>query len=212
MALPHAQQRSTDELWLDTFQEVCARAAHEVKGVLNGVSVNLEVVRSRASRNEGGASVGSIANFAESAGGQFARLSDMAEALLMLGRPPREPVEVPATMKQLVVLLEPVANVEGHALAVSEASGAGAVRARGNVVRLVLARALLAALDQKTDVRCDVELGDDAVVRITAGGDAIQIPADICAAAARSSIRIESDGGCISLAFPRAGRRAHERA
>jgi len=209
--MTQGQHRSIDELWLDTLQEVCSRAAHEVKGVLNGVSVNLEVVRSRASRGEGGGS-GSIANFAESASSQFAQLTEMTEALLLLCRSPREPVEITATMRQLVALLEPVAKVDGHTLAVSEANGAGAVRARGNVVRLVLARALLAALDRKSDVRCDIELGDDAVVRISAGGDAMEVPADICAAAARSSIRVENDDGCISLAFPRAGRRAHERA
>src|SRR4051812_14824496 len=207
--MTQAQHRSIDELWLDTLQEVCSRAAHEVKGVLNGVSVNLEVVRSRASRCEG-AGRGSIESFAESAGGQFARLTEMAEALLMLGRAPREPVEVSATMRQLFALLEPVAKVDGHTLAVNEANGAGAVRARGNVVRLVLACALLAALDRKSDVQCDIELGDDAVVRIAAGNHAIEIPSDVSAAAARSGVRIENNAGCISLAFPRAGRRAHE--
>ena len=209
--MTQAQHRSIDELWLDTLQDVCSRAAHEVKGVLNGVSVNLEVVRSRASRAEGGGT-GSIANFAESASGQLAQLTEMAEALLLLCRSPREPVEITATMKQLVALLQPVAKVDGHALAVSEANVAGAVRARGNVVRLVLARALLAALDGRSDVRCDIQLGDDAVVRVSAGGEVIEVPADVCAAAARSGIRIENDDGCISLAFPRAGRRAHERA
>ena len=205
-----AQHRTTDELWLDTLEEVCARAAHEVKGVLNGVSVNLEVVRSRSARSNGDAA--SVRSFAESASGQFERLSDMSEALLMLCRSPRDPVEIMPTVKQLVALLDPVAKVEGYTLDVSEANGAGAVRARGNVVRLVLASAFLAALDRKKDVRCDVEVGDDAVVRITAGDDTIQVSPDVSAAAERASIRIESDGGCISLAFPRAGRRAHERA
>ena len=205
-----AQPRTTDELWLDTLEDVCARAAHEVKGVLNGVSVNLEVVRSRSARSNGEAS--SVRSFAESATGQFERLSDMSEALLMLCRAPREPVEITATVKHLVALLDPVAKVDGHAIEVSEANGAGAVRARGNVVRLVLARALLAALDRKVDIRCHVELGNDAVVRISAGSEAITVPTDVTDAAARSSIRIDSDGDCISLAFPRAGRRAHETA
>jgi len=210
--MTQAQHRSIDELWLDTLHEVCSRAAHEVKGVLNGVSVNLEVVRSRSSRGGSGGGGGSIEGFAESASSQLARLTEMAEALLMLGRAPREPVEVSATMKQLVALLAPVAKVDGHTLAVNEVNGAGAVRARGNVVRLVLARALLAALDVKSDVQCHIELGDDAVVRILAGSHVIEIPSDVSAAAARSSIRIDNDSGGTSLAFPRAGRRAHERA
>ena len=205
-----AQHRTTDELWLDTLEEVCARAAHEVKGVLNGVSVNLEVVRSRSARSNGEAS--SVRPFAESASGQFERLSDMSEALLTLCRAPRDPVEISPTVQQLVALLDPVARVDGHAIDVSEASGAGAVRARGNVVRLVHASAFLAALDRKVDIRCDVELGKEAVVRITAGDDSIKVPSDVSYAAARASIRIENDGGRISLAFPRAGRRAHETA
>jgi len=210
--MKEAQHRTTDELWLDTLQEVCARAAHEVKGFLNGVSVNLEVVRSRSSR--GHAEASSLKGFADSASGQFEHLSDMSEALLALCRAPREPVEVSSTVQQLVTLLEPVARVEGHAMDVSEASGAGAVRARGNIVRLVLARALLAALDRKSDVQCNVVLGDDAVVRInTAGGDpSIQVSSEVRAAASRASIRVEHEDGCISLAFPRAGRRAHETA
>ena len=205
-----ARHRTTDELWLDTLAEVCARAAHEVKGVLNGVSVNLEVVRSRSARGQG--EVSSVRKFAESANGQFERLSEMSEALLLLCRLPREPVEVSATVKQLVTLLEPVAKAEGHVLEVSEASGAGAVRARGNVVRLIIASALLAALDRKADVRCEVELGDDAIIRIAAGAHVINVPSEVSDAAQHDGVRIEHDGGSITLAFPRAGRRAHERA
>src|SRR5437762_998561 len=41
-----------DELWLAVQQEICGRAAHEIKGALNGVSVNLEVVRSRAGQGK----------------------------------------------------------------------------------------------------------------------------------------------------------------
>ena len=39
-----------DTLWLRTLEEVVNRAAHEVKDSLNGVSLNVEVVRSRADR------------------------------------------------------------------------------------------------------------------------------------------------------------------
>ena len=43
---------AADALWLETLQRICGRAAHELKGALNGASVNLEVVRSRATRAE----------------------------------------------------------------------------------------------------------------------------------------------------------------
>ena len=47
---------SVDALWLDTLQRICTRVAHELKGALNGVSVNLEVVRSRSERQDAPAS------------------------------------------------------------------------------------------------------------------------------------------------------------
>jgi hypothetical protein len=44
------RNQSVDELWLGVLQQISARAAHEMKGVLNGVAVNLEVVRSRSEK------------------------------------------------------------------------------------------------------------------------------------------------------------------
>ena len=37
-------------LWLAMVQRLMGRAAHDVKDSLNGVAVNLEVIRSRAAR------------------------------------------------------------------------------------------------------------------------------------------------------------------
>jgi signal transduction histidine kinase len=203
--------RSVDELWLEALQRVSARAAHEVKGALNGVSVNLEVVRARALRPDAPASA--VASFAESASGQLEQLSAMAEGMLSLGRAPREPVEVGTTLKQLAAVLEPAAKSEGGELCVESPRTAGAVRATGNVVRLVLATALLAALERKVAVRCTTELHDDAVVRIScADGVALRLPDEVADVATRAAIRIETDGHSISLAFPRVGRRAHETA
>src|SRR5881397_3033593 len=81
-----------DALWLDTLHRVCARAAHELKGALNGVSVNLEVVRSRAARPDAPASA--VSPYANSAVDQFDIVIEMSVALLSLGRQARSPVEV----------------------------------------------------------------------------------------------------------------------
>ena len=40
-----------DAMWLATLQGICARAAHELRGALNAVAVNLEVARSRSERH-----------------------------------------------------------------------------------------------------------------------------------------------------------------
>jgi hypothetical protein len=202
---------TVDELWLDVFHRICGRASHEVKGALNGVSVNLEVIRSRAARQEMPASA--VASFAESASAQAELLTELTDALLALARAPRDPVEVGTTLAQLAAVLEPAARSDGTLLCIERVSGPGAVRASGNVVRLVLGSALLAALERKESVHCETQLEDDALVRIRCGdGEAVQLPDEIVGAAMEAGIRVETDGDIISLAFPRAGRRAHERA
>jgi len=71
-------------LWLAALQRALDRAAHDVKDALNGVSVNLEVVRSRASNT--GAAASAIAPFAEAAAHQLDRLTALLDAVLALGR------------------------------------------------------------------------------------------------------------------------------
>jgi hypothetical protein len=95
--------------------------------------------------------------------------------------------------------------------------GGGVVRVRGNVVRLVIAATLLAALSRKGDIRCRVEMGEEAVVGIECA-DAegpLELSPEVLAVAEAADIRVHGEGQSISLAFPRAGagnQRTHERA
>ena len=210
--------RSVDELWLDVLQQIGARTAHELKGALNGVVVNLEVVRSRSARTD--ASAASVATFASSAADQLEAVVEMSEALLNLARAPREPLDIGETIDSLVSLLSPSARADGGSLRVESASRgltASAVRPRGNVARLVIGATLLAALARKGDIRCRVDVGEEAVVSIECA-DAegpLELSADVLAAAAAADIRVHAEGRSISVAFPRAGAtrmRTHERA
>jgi signal transduction histidine kinase len=210
--------RSVDELWLDVLQQISARTAHELKGALNGVAVNLEVVRSRSARSE--AAAASVAPFASSAADQLDAVVEMSEALLALARAAREPLDVNETIRSIASLLSPSARAEGGSLRIEPASrepGVGTVRARGNIVRLVIGATLLAALARKGDIRCRVELGDEAIVSVECA-DAegpLELLPDVLAAASMASVRIHTEGQSISLAFPRAGatrKRTHERA
>ena len=210
--------RSIDELWLGVLEQICARSAHEIKGALNGVSVNLEVVRSRAGKPD--ASASSVAPFASSAGDQLELVVTMTESLLALSRTQREPVDVVETVARLVALLGPAARAEGGSLRIEQQSrevGGMVIRARGNVVRLVIGASLLAAVARKGDIRCRVEADDDTIVSI-ACADAegpLMVGPEIMAAAADAGIRVLVEGQSISLAFPRAGaarRRTPERA
>jgi hypothetical protein len=203
-----ATSRGADELWLETLQRVCGRAAHEIRGALNGVSVNLEVVRSRTAKPDTPAAA--VSSFAASAAEQLEQLTRMTEALLLLGRAPREPVEVGATLANLVAVLAPAARADGTSLVVEgSADGApGAVNVHGNVLRLVLAAALLAVLERKCDVRCVTEMSDVATVTIMCSdGGGVELSPDVLDAALGAGIEIQPVRSGISLAFPRAGRR-----
>jgi signal transduction histidine kinase len=213
------RNHSVDELWLGVLQQISARAAHELKGVLNGVAVNLEVVRSRSEKS--GASAAAVGSFATSASDQFQVVVDMTDALLTLARAPREPIEVGETVKRLAAVLAPSARAEGGSLRLDEpsADAAKGIKVRGNAVRLAVGAALLAALQRKGDVRCRIQVGDETVVNVQcADADAsaaFELSPEIVTAASGAGVKIRVDEQAISLAFPRAGaarQRTHETA
>jgi hypothetical protein len=202
-----------DALWLDALQRVAGRAAHEIKGALNGVCVNLEVVRSRAA-GQGDGPAGGVARFAQAAAEQLDGLIVMNEALLALARRPRDVVDVVTTARDLVALLGPAARADGGGLEVVDGTTAigGATSAPATAVRLVLACAMLRALDQHTATTCRVDPGDGMVIRVEcADGSAIELDPPIAQVAADAGIRVDSGSGGLSLAFPRAGRSSGRR-
>lgn len=212
--------RTVNELWLDVLQQISTRTAHELKGALNGVAVNLEVVRSRSARAD--AAAASVAPFAASAAGQLDAVVEMSQALLSLSRAAREPLDIGETVASFAALLGPSARAHGGSLRVEPLVPdltAGTVRVRGNVARLLIGSTLLAALARKGDTRCTLEIGDEIVVSIECvdAEAPLELSADVMSAAATAGIRVSADRGSssISLAFPRAGsarKRTHERA
>ncbi len=66
---------------LDVVREIIRRAGHEIRNALNGVAVNVEVVRSRVAR-EGAAT--EIASFAERAGAQIGEATALTNGVLAL--------------------------------------------------------------------------------------------------------------------------------
>jgi hypothetical protein len=66
---------------LDIVREIIRRAGHEIRNALNGVAVNVEVVRSRVAR-EGAPT--EIASFAERAGAQIGEATALTNGLLAL--------------------------------------------------------------------------------------------------------------------------------
>ena len=153
-------------LWLQTLQTVIDKAAHEIKDSLNGVSLNLEVVRSRSERD--GAAAG-LAQFAASAASQLENLTERTEALLFLARPAREgsQPDVALTLRHLATLLVPAAKADGVRLEVSGWERPAPTTAPSSGVRLALASGLLALMERGGSGRCSLDSTRDAVVRFS---------------------------------------------
>jgi hypothetical protein len=196
---------SVGELWVDTLERLCGRTAHELKGALNGVAVNLEVVRSRCERPNTSASA--VGPYANSASDQLGIVIETTEALLALARSARTPIEVARVTRHVHALLAPAARSQGKRFELSgPLDGLGATSAGTSAARLSVAASAMAATDAWSHVICRVT-GDDmpGVLRFESR-DAEPAPCcidgAIVDAAARSGIRIQVDGSTISITFP----------
>jgi hypothetical protein len=99
-------------LWLHALQRLADRAAHELNNALNGVVVNLEVVRARTRPGE---DPGRVVPFAEAAVEQAEGATALAGALLALVRTPRPgaPVDAAVVARQVETLLAPAVAHRG---------------------------------------------------------------------------------------------------
>jgi signal transduction histidine kinase len=202
---------SIDALWLATLNQIALRSAHELKGALNGVAVNLEVVRSRAEKPDAAASA--VRTFANAAAGQLESVIDLAEALLALSRPARQPTEIGRLVHSMSSLLAPAARADGRELQVEPTLyDVGITLANGNAVRVAIGASLLAAIDASPHV--DVREGRDyphdiersprpLIVQLSLGKYEATIAADVIAAVGVAGIQIMTEPSVIYISFPR---------
>lgn len=193
---------ATQALWLETLNRICERAAHELKGAMNGVSVNVEVVRSRAAKPDLPASA--IATFANAASNQFDAVMEMTEGLLFLARAGSGPTDVGRTVRAVAALLAPAARLDGGDVEIDGTVDAiGAVAADAASVRLAIGAALVGTIGGGRLVVCRAE--DGTFRAVTSVGDgAVEAPSDeVVAAAKDAGIDIRADGSAISITFPR---------
>ena len=196
-------------LWLAMVQRLMGRASHDVKDALNGVAVNLEVIRSRAERD--GAPASAVAPFASAAGQQLERLTSLLEALLAVAKPEREPVDVGVALRRVATLCA-ASGSAGDRVEVDHESGVDALTGLpGEVVRLALAAPLLEAVSASLDattVHCALRLQPTEVqVRMNSERGRVEIPAGVAGVLRSAGIRWTSEGqdsSVLSLAFPRA--------
>lgn len=198
-------------LWLAMVQRLMGRAAHDVKDSLNGVAVNLEVIRSRAARE--GAPATSVAQFADAAGQQLVRLTSLLDALLAVARSEREPVDVGMALRRVATLCAASSSAEDAKVVVDDLPTDDATtRLPGEVVRLALAAPLLEAVHADAQlpspVRCALILSPDQVlVSMTADGRRISMPTAVAGVVRDAGVGWTDgthDNGALSLAFPRA--------
>jgi signal transduction histidine kinase len=187
-------------LWLATLQRVTDRVAHEIRNALNGVAVNVEVVRSRAARGGKGTT---IAPFATAAAGQVVILSGRVDALVALIRPSGAPVDLGALLGRLVALLRGGTGKGEIELDLPVNSGAVASSARGDAIRLALAAALLAALERAGRVVCRLgtEVAPTVYISCDAGGP-LSLAQDIADSLAKAGILLTPSAVGIVLTFP----------
>lgn len=200
-------------LWLAALQRALGRASHDIKDSLNGVAVNLEVIRSRAARPDAPASA--VATFAEAAAHQLDRLTSLIEAVLALGRPERDPADVALTLRRVATVCSASSSSADALVQLRESDegmGPGTVtRVRGDVVRLALIAPLLEAVvgldrgNRASAVQCIIG-GDAAHVLVTIGapGRRSCMPESVAGVVRAGGVSWTEGPHDLSLAFPRA--------
>jgi signal transduction histidine kinase len=197
---------SIEARWLEALQRLAARAAHELRGALNGVSVNVEVIRSRAAKAT--ASAAAVGPFAEAASAQLDDVIELTEALLGLARPAREPTEIATETRRIVTLLSAAARADNRRLAIDDVTalnGLGVTSAPGAAVRFTVCECLTAAIDGSVRARC-IAVTDAASpgIRIEASeAETISLPSDLVVVAAESGIDVQVEPSAVSISFPR---------
>jgi hypothetical protein len=196
-------------LWLAALQRALGRASHDVKDALNGVSVNLEVIRSRAARPD--APAAAVAQFADAATQQLERLTTLLDAVLALGRIERDPADVGITLRRVAALCGASSSAADSAVTVHDnVLGDARTWVQGDAVRLALAAPLLDAVVGKTggpraaNVVCELTGDANALVVRLCADRPVQLPSDVVETLRAAGVRWSEAPNDLSLVFPRA--------
>lgn len=196
-------------LWLLTLQRAVGRASHDVKDALNGVSVNVEVIRSRSARPEVPASA--VAKFGDAAAQQLDRLTTLLDAVLALARADRSPADVALTLRRVVTVCGASSSSSDAEVSLvgNAETGVAQTRVPVDVLRLALMAPLLEVVTgvnrapRLSPVTCRMDEDHEWVrVVISAGGRQVTMP-DALADVLRGAGVRWTEGENLSLAFPR---------
>ncbi|MFL5562610.1 MAG: hypothetical protein ACJ79K_14155 [Gemmatimonadaceae bacterium] len=138
-----ATRGDVERRWLVTLQQLVGSVAHELRNALNGVAVNLEVVRSRSSRD--GVAASALGSFAGSASGQLEQVIGMTDALMALARAGQEPAAIGRITDQVTALVRPVLAANGGSVGLV-VDGDAVTRIPAEAARLFVAATIQAAV------------------------------------------------------------------
>jgi hypothetical protein len=202
---------TAEELWLGVFQRLCDATAHQFKGALNGVAVNLEVVRSRSGGGRGEAAASALRPFAEAAAAELESVIQSAEAILALARPPRGPADVARNTRDVAVLASRgAAEAEdggGRRLTVDKGvERLGTTSAPTSAARLAIAAVVLAAVEASKDVVCSaVDEAGGPAIRVSCGerdGSRFALSDEVVSAAYSAGVHLDISESGATITFP----------
>jgi signal transduction histidine kinase len=188
-------------LWLGALGRLAGRAAHELKNPLNGLALNVEVVRSRSAR--GGTEASALAPYATAASSELERALPLVDALLALARPLPNPVDLRTAIQPLVALYGAIAVAGSGSLQLVYEAEQMFLAVDGDTVRALAAEALDVTIGANLDVAG--RLGNDSEGNISlrlVGGAGRPIAAKMERLAAERDIRLSSDEDETLLLFP----------
>ncbi|HMA02743.1 MAG TPA: histidine kinase dimerization/phospho-acceptor domain-containing protein [Gemmatimonadaceae bacterium] len=187
-------------LWLGALGRLAGRAAHELKNPLNGLALNLEVVRSRSAR--AGTDGSALAPYAAAAASELERSIPLVEALLALARPLPNPVDLRSAIQPLLVLYRAIAMAGGGTLDVVYEAEQVFVSADGDTVRALVAEALDVTVGANLEVAGRVGDSDGSIAIRLVGGAGRPVATRMEALAVEHDIRLNSDEDETLLLFP----------
>jgi signal transduction histidine kinase len=193
-----------ERLWLAVLQKLAATVAHELRNALNGVAVNLEVVRSRASRE--GVAASALGSFAGSAADQLEHVIAITDALMSLSREQEGAAVVGRTTDHIASLVRPPLAAAGGSLDVV-VEGEGATRVPARAARLFIAAALQRAVEASAGagaaLRCRVRPAAGAEVCVEGSFmTAPRLDDGVNALAQMHGVAIRATESSITLTFP----------
>ena len=191
-------------LWLGALGRLAGRAAHELKNPLNGLALNLEVVRTRSAR--AGTQGSALATYAEAAASELERAIPLVEALLALARPLSNPVDLRVAMQPLVAMYGAIAKAGGGSLDVVYEAEHMFVNADGDTVRALVAEALDVTVGANLEVAGRIGESDGSISVRLVGGAGRPVATKMEQLAAEHDIGLNSDEDETLLLLPALAR------